>query len=100
MQGQNYLKVSNYKKSSNFFLLTFQGGASFVDHFFYIYVLCFYAILSVHCSLVFTYWERANLLALMYAILSCVFVTFPYGVLGQVWYLNVEIPDLCLPTYF
>ena len=24
------------------------------------------------------------------------FVTFPYGVLGQVWYLIVSIPDLCL----
>ena len=25
-----------------------------------------------------------------------VFVTFPYGVLGQVWYLIVSIPGLCL----
>ena len=32
--------------------------------------------------------------------LSCVFVTFPYGVLGQVWYLIVSIPDLCLLSYF
>ena len=30
----------------------------------------------------------------------CVFVTFPYGVLGQVWYLFVSIPDLCLHSYF
>ena len=30
---------------------------------------------------------------------SCVFVTFPCGVLGQVWYLIVSIPDLCLLTY-
>ena len=26
----------------------------------------------------------------------CVFVTFPYGILGQVWYLIVSIPDLLL----
>ena len=26
--------------------------------------------------------------------LFCVFVTFPYGILGQVWYLNVNISDL------
>ena len=37
--------------------------------------------------------------------LSCVssfvmLVTFPYGVLGRVWYLIVSIPDLCLITYF
>ena len=28
------------------------------------------------------------------------FVTFPYGVLGQVWYLIVLVLDLCLPFYF
>ena len=27
---------------------------------------------------------------------SCVFVTFLFDVLGQVWYLIVLIPDLCL----
>ena len=27
-------------------------------------------------------------------------VTFPYGVPGQVWYLIVSIPDLCLLLYF
>ena len=31
-------------------------------------------------------------------VLLC-FVTFPCGVLGQVWYLIVPIPDLCLLTY-
>ena len=29
----------------------------------------------------------------------CVFVTFPCGVLGQVWCLIVWIPDLCLLSY-
>ena len=28
---------------------------------------------------------------------SCVYVTCQYGVPGQVWYLIVLIPDLCLP---
>ena len=31
---------------------------------------------------------------------SCIFVTSPYGVLGQVWYLIVSIPVLCLLPYF
>ena len=31
---------------------------------------------------------------------SCVFVAFPYGVLGQEWYLIVSIPDLCSLPYF
>ena len=43
--------------------------------------------------------ERANILALLYVMFSCVFVTFICGVLGQVWYLIVSIPYLCLlPT--
>ena len=31
---------------------------------------------------------------------SCVFVTFPCGIMGQVWYLIVSIPDLCRLSYF
>ena len=57
------------------------------------------AFLSVHGSLVVTCWERAYLLALFCVMFYCVFVTFPCGVLGQVWYLIVLIPDLCHLTY-
>ena len=28
------------------------------------------------------------------------FVTFPFGILGQVWYLIVSIPDPCYLFYF
>ena len=31
---------------------------------------------------------------------NCVIVTFPCGILGQVWYLIVSIPDLCCLSYF
>ena len=30
----------------------------------------------------------------------CIFVTFPCGILGQVWYLIVSYPDLCHLSYF
>ena len=30
----------------------------------------------------------------------CIFVTLPCGVLSQVWYLMVSIPDLCRLSYF
>ena len=43
---------------------------------------------------VVTCWERADLLA------SFVVCHFPIGILGQVWYLIVSIPDLCILTYF
>ena len=44
--------------------------------------------------------KRADLLALLCVMFYCVFGTFPCGVLGQVWYLIVSIPDLCLLSYF
>ena len=58
-----------------------------------------HAFLSVHCNLVVTCWEMADLLALLHVMFYCVFVTFPCGVLDQVWYLIVSIPDRCLLTY-
>ena len=42
----------------------------------------------------------AKLLDLLYLMFSCVCVTFPCGVLGQVWYLIVSISDLYLLPYF
>ena len=56
-----------------------------------------HAFASVHCCLVVTCWERAWLLFVMF---NCIFVTFPYGILGQVWYLIVSSPDLCRLSYF
>ena len=41
-------------------------------------------LLSVHCCLVVTCWKRADLLALV-GYVYCIFVTFPCGILGQVW---------------
>ena len=38
--------------------------------------------------------ERADLLVLV-CVGHCDFVTFPFGILGQVWYLIVSIPDPC-----
>ena len=59
-----------------------------------------HAFVSVLCSLVVTCLERACLLALLCVMFSCVFVTFPCGVLGRVRYLIVSISDLCLISYF
>ena len=37
---------------------------------------------------------------LLFVMPYCVFVTFPCGILGQVWYLIVLIPDLCRLFHF
>ena len=59
---------------------------------------------TLSCLFIASVWspvgKRADLLALLYVVFSCVLVTFPSGVLGQEWYLIVSIPDVCLLTYF
>ena len=37
---------------------------------------------------------------LLFVMFNCVFVTFPCGILGQVWCLTVSIPYLCRLSYF
>ena len=37
---------------------------------------------------------------LLFVMLNCIFVTFPYGILGQVWCFIVSITDLCCLFYF
>ena len=44
-------------------------------------------------------FEKTDLLALLCVFFVC-FVTFLYGVCGQVWHLIVLIPDLFVPLYF
>ena len=58
-----------------------------------------YAFASVYCCPVVTCSERAGFLA-TFVMLNHIFVTFPYGILGQVWYLMVSIPDICQLSYF
>ena len=56
-----------------------------MDPFRYLsFVIVCHTVLSDPCSLVVTCLERADLLALLYVMLSCVFTIFTYGVLGQV----------------
>ena len=64
-----------------------------------------YFIVSIPdlCTLtdcVVTCWEKADLLALLYMMCSCIFSTFQYCVLDQVWNLTVSVPGCCLLPYF
>ena len=65
-------------------------------------LLCLIVLIPDLCTLSFfvvTCWERADLLALVGDVYR-IFVTFPCGILGQVWYLIVSFPDLCHLFYF
>ena len=82
------------------FYWPFQGGTSFVD------LLCFCSVLCLLCFVrVCLYVLRGHLLGKGWPLgspLWCLLWVchFPIGVLGQVWYLIVLIPDLCNLTYF
>ena len=67
-----------------------------------IYVLCLSCFAPVHCCIVVTCWERTDHLVFVCDVQLCCFhfITFPCGILGQVWYLIVSIPDLCRLSYF
>ena len=77
----------------------FQDGASVMDHFSYLCIV-FVMLFPAHFSLVVTCGGRANLLALLNVMFYCVFVSFPCGVMGQMWILIVSITDICLLTHF
>ena len=49
-----------------------------------------HAFASVHCCLVVTCRERTDLLPL-FGDVYCIFVTFPCGILSQLWYLIVRL---------
>ena len=67
---------------------------------FVFFVTCiFHAFASVHCCLVVTCWERAELLALV-GDDNCIFFTFPCGDPDQVWYMIVSFLDLFRLSYF
>ena len=55
------------------------------------------------CLLIAALWSPAGKELtswLSFVVLNWVVVTFPFGILGQVWYLIVLIPDLCSLSYF
>ena len=62
-----------------------------MNHFCY---LCF-VFFILACLFLATLWPHTGK-----GLTSCVFDTFPYGVLGQVYHLILLNPDLCHLSYF
>ena len=91
---------NQFMPSSKMFLLTVPKRYFFCGSFVFFVSCVSYAFASVHCCLVVTCWVRADLLALVGDVYFIFFVTFPCGILGQVWYLIVSFPDLCCISYF
>ena len=83
----------------SFLCLTVPRRYSFCGSFVLFMSCVCHAFASVHCCLVVTCCERADLLALVCDD-YCILVTILYGILGQVWYLILSFPDLCHLSYF
>ena len=65
---------------------------------------CYHITKSLHCARLFicALWSPAGkgLTSWLSFVVSTVSLSLSIGILGQVWYLNVSIPDLCTLTYF
>ena len=81
-----------------FFLMTVPR-LYFCFWIFFICVCLCNIVVSLHCLCLAALRSPADLLALLVVMFYCVLSTFPYGVLVQVWYLIVSVPDLCLLPY-
>ena len=62
--------------------------------------LCHLSLVFVlfSCMFIAALWspaEKGLTSRLLFVMSKCDFVTFPCGILSQVWYLIVMIPDLC-----
>ena len=70
-----------------------------MDHLCY---LCLVFVMLSRRLFIAALWSPAGkglISRLLFVMFNCVFVTFPCGILGQVWYLIVSIPDLCRLSY-
>ena len=100
--GVGLAPLNWFGPSGGVFCWPFRGGASFVD------LLCFCSVLCLLCLcarlFVCALWSPAGggggwpLCSRLWCLLWV--CSFPVGILGQVWYLIVSIPDLCTLTYF
>ena len=62
--------------------------------------LCFVMLLRLFIAALWSPAGKRLTSWLSFVMFNCVFDTFPCGILGQVWYLIVSIPDLCQLSYF
>ena len=70
-----------------------------MDHLCYFYIV-FVMLLRLLIAALWSPAGKGLTSCLSFLVLNCVFVTFLFGILGQVWYLIVLITDLCRLSYF
>ena len=68
-----------------------------MGHLYFVSCVC-HAFASVHCCLMVTWWERADLLALVGGVYCICYLPLWYPWSG--WYLILSFPDLYHLFYF
>ena len=91
--------MKQLKPSSKIFLLTVLRRTSFADHLYYL-CLVFVMLPRLFIAALWSPAGKGLTSWLSFVMFNCVFVTFPCGILGQVWCLIVSIPDICHLSYF
>ena len=69
-----------------------------MNHFCYLY-LAFVMLSRLFLAALWSPAGKGLTSWLLFVMFNCDFVTFPRGILGQMWYLIVAIPDLCHLSY-
>ena len=98
LENRNFISKIRISKVTDYaalrppviFVLTIPRWCFFCGSFLlFMFHVCLYStVLFVPCSLVVTCWERADLLALLYVMCSCIFVTPESGVVFDYIYIN------------
>ena len=70
-----------------------------MDHLCYL-CLVFVMLLHLFIAALWSHGGKGLTSWLSFVMFNCVFVTFPRGILVQVWCLIVAIPHLCHLSYF
>ena len=70
-----------------------------MDHLCYL-CLVFFMLLRLFIAALWSPAGKRLTSWLLFVMFNCVFVTFPCGILCQVCYLIVSIPDLCHLSHF
>ena len=92
--------VKLVKPSSKIFLLTVPRQYFFCGSFVLFLLYVCHAFASVHNAALWSPAWKGLTSWILFVMFNCVFVTFPCGILVQVWYLIVSISDLCCLSYF
>ena len=90
------VEVGVVKPSSKIFLLTVPRRTSFVEYLCYL-CLVFFMRSRLFIAVMWSPAGKGLTSWLLFVTFNCVFVTFLCGILGQMLYLIVSIPDLCRP---